>query len=60
MIIDFDAAAPFGETLAKGRSRNQVSDPENDFDGLRTIHDFLMGLRGDPTVDDDRTPTGEA
>jgi hypothetical protein len=61
IIVDFDSAAPFGEPLLKGTSKRQLSDRENDFDGLQTVRDFLLGPdKGQGVVEDgDRTPTRE-
>ncbi|SMY25251.1 unnamed protein product [Zymoseptoria tritici ST99CH_1A5] len=52
VIIDFDSAAPFGEALVKGRSTRQISDPENDFEGLQLIRDFLSSSTRDPVGED--------
>lgn len=46
VIVDFDSCLPFGEALMKGVSgaasdKTPLSDPENDFKGLRDIECFL-------------------
>ncbi|KXS96620.1 hypothetical protein AC578_10432 [Pseudocercospora eumusae] len=46
VIVDFDSCLPFGEALMKGVSgaagdKIPLSDPENDFKGLRDIELFL-------------------
>lgn len=52
VIVDFDACLPFGEELLKGVGAEKwggrlVSDPENDFQGLDDLRDWLDDYEAD-------------